>query len=176
MLPILNQTLLSLILGGTNRSNETSSLADSWSTKVVTKCKLEFDTRISYCGSFDSIMYGVVHHADRNQPAYFSRENCERLKKNGFFYFEGQKILMKRPRFDSFEIVMKGEANSHGGCIGARFKYQGREFRRHVLVKNLQVSITTETFPVVNDMLIIGFMRIPITNKWFHGNDYTLIW
>ena len=176
MVPVFNSAILSLLIGGYNISNENSTLEDSLRVKVVTKCELKFDTRISYCGTFDSLQYGVVHYADRNQPEYISRENCESLKRNRFFYFEGRKLEMMRSTYASFDVILKGEANSYGGCRGASFKYEGKQFYRHVMEKNIRVSVTEETYFVFKDMLLIPFMKIPISNKWFLGNDFTLIW
>ena len=40
----------------------------------------------------------------------------------------------------------------------------------------LQVSVTEELVPKVEDSLIVGFEIVPFRQKFYYGNEYVFVW
>ena len=83
---------------------------------------------------------------------------------------------MKKLNQDSFDVVLKGLRHTNGRCYGTSFTYGTNVYTKHVLTAVIQVSILEERLPAYNNYVYINYEPVPISEKYYVGADYTLIW
>lgn len=123
------QTLVSLLLSSHGNHTNVEPF-------TVTKCSLKFDSQVSYCGVFESLVYGANFDLDRSIPISVSGEECRNMKSSGMFFFRGHNLEVRNTNLknhQTFDIVDEGFRGMNGQCRGSQFVYQGIIFNNHVL-------------------------------------------
>ena len=122
--------IVSLLVATQNISLRT----ENFELVSISKCFVQYDSIVAYCGSFDSIHYGIDIVFDKNTPHQLTSEECATLQSTGVINFKGHRLeTTKGKGHHTFDIVAEGKKGVEGECRGVPFVHKGRLFVQHVL-------------------------------------------
>ena len=120
-------------------------------------------------------MYGTDLYLEKNTAQKITKQECEELHSRGVFHFKGQRLQMTSIRHDTFQVNIEG-ASFVDHCVAARFLYGNTMYGSHVLRAQVEVNIHEKKYPSYNGMLYVDYDTIPLSQQFYIGSDYTLVW
>ena len=73
------------------------------------------------------------YQQDKNTPKDLTALDCNTMKEQGFFYFEGVRLEIKNKIHSSFDVLARGGRTQSGQCVGDSFIYHSIVFPQSVL-------------------------------------------
>ena len=125
--------------------NNIGCLEDPTKNKAV--CSGTRTTTILYCGTSQHLRFGISTTVEQDTPFQISSEDCGQLVENKTLNYMGSKLSFEFesvPQFMTRQVVVEGDIQSTGQCSGGNFHLDGKEYKSHVMIVELQIKIERE--------------------------------